>query len=311
MSTVTEATRTQTVSGFRVRRGVDEYRRLLGAAGGTELATLMRGDDHSAVCAAIYVSPPYDLQVPPLPVNRLSVNLTRARVSGGVDGERHRTFEADRYSIFFAPAGAPMTWRKESPSRHLTIFFHPDAFDSGDEGESSLRGTEPIFNASAPGIRQLADQLADELDGTGFLNADAADSLARLLLVRFARHMRQIPVSAQPLTSNVLSRLREYVVEHLSERLLVADLAKQVGMQPNRFAATYSEQTGQSPHQFVLTLRIENATELLRDSNLSLADVALGCGFANQQHLTNAMRRYRGITPSRYRAEQRSEHPSS
>jgi len=305
MSRPTDASRAQAGLGFHVRTGVAEYRRMLGAAGGTELATLMRGNDHSAVCAAIYASPPYELQVPALPVSRLSVNLTRARVSGGIDGDRQRAFDADRYSIFLAPAGAPMTWRKESPSRHLTIYFHPDAFDGSDEGASSLRTTAPIFNVSAPGIRSIADQLAAELDSTGFLNAEAADSLARLLLVRFARCLRQASDALHPLSSNALSGLREYVLEHLTERILVADLARHAGLPPNRFAVTYREQTGQSPHQFVLALRIEHAADLLRNSKMSLADVALACGFANQQHLCNAMRRSRGITPSRYRAEHR------
>lgn len=306
MTKVTEATHALTVAGHRIRCGVDAYGRLLGAAGGTELATLMRGNDHSAVCAAIYVSPPYDLQVPALPVARLSVNLTRARVRGGVDGEKPRIFEADRYSIFLAPAGAPMAWRKESPSRHLTIYFQPNAFDLGDDGPSPLQSAEPVFNASVPGIRSLADQLADELDCTGFLNTEAADSLARLLLVRFTRHLQHASALSRTLTSSVLSRLHEYVLENLTERILVADLARQAGLPPNRFALTYREQTGQSPHQFVLALRIEHATGLLRNSKLGLADVALACGFANQQHLTNAMRRHRGITPSRYRAEHRS-----
>lgn len=304
MPEATDKMATHTPGAEVLRHGVDVYGRVFGAAGGTELEALMRNGDRTAVCAAIYLSPPYDLRVPALPVSRLSVNLTRARVVGGIDGEKHRSFEADRYSMFLAPAGAPMNWRKDSPSRHLTIYFHPDAFDRGDEGPPAFDQAEPVFNASAPGIRHLADQLADELGSSGFLNADAADSLGRLLLVRFARYLRQASASSRPLTSNMLSRLREYVVAHLSERILVADLAKQVGLQPNRFAVTYSEQTGQSPHQFVLALRVENATELLRNSRLSLADVAIACGFANQQHLTNTMRRYLGITPSRYRAEQ-------
>ena len=301
---MTKSTAGQTHSpadtGNPVQLGVDVYRRAWVAAGGRELDALMHGDDRSAVCAAIYVSPPYDLRVPALPVARLSVNLTRSSVSGGIDGERLRSFDASRYSLFLTPAGAPMKWRKDAPSRHLNIYFHPDAFDGSDDDAPSF-AEAPVYNACVPGIRQLVDQLVDELDNPTVLNVDAADSLGRLMLVRLARHRRHATQSSG-LTPKVLVRLRDYVVEHLSERILVADLAKQASLSPNRFALSYSEQIGQSPHQFVLALRLEHAAAMLRLATPSLADVAHACGFANQQHLSNAMRRHLGTTPNRYRA---------
>lgn len=282
-----------------VRNGADAYAQALATAGGKELEALMHGDDRTAVCAAIYVSPPYELRVPPLPVPRLTVNLTRAFVSGGIDGERLHSFNVSRHSLFLTPAGVPVNWHKDSPSRHLNVYFHPDAFDGSDDDAPSF-AEGPVFNACIPGMGQLADQLVDELDRPTMLNADAADSLGRLMLVRLARHRRHATQSSG-LTPQVLARLRDYVIEHLSERILVADLAKQANLSPNRFALCYSERTGQSPHQFVLALRLEHAAAMLRLPTPSVADVAHGCGFANQQHLSNAMRRLLGTTPSRYR----------
>jgi len=284
-----------------LRHGVDAYAQALAIAGGKELNALMRKGDRTAVCAAIYASPPFDLQVPALPVSRLCVNLTRARVSGGVGGERHRSYEALCYSMFSAPAGVPVAWRKDSPSRHLTIYFHPDALDCSGDGGAVFDQEQPVFNAQIAGIRHLADQLAAELDGPDMLTDEAADSLARLLLVRLARQLRDPGTATNPLTPKVLASLRDYIVAHLSERILVADLAREAGLSPNRFAQAFSEQTRQSPHQFVLRLRLDRAAQLLRASNLNLVEVALECGFANQQHLCNAMRRHLGTTPSRYR----------
>jgi AraC family transcriptional regulator len=290
-----------------VRHGVSAYGSQLVAAGGQELEALMRHADRSAVCSALYVSPPYDLLVPPLTVPRLSINLTRSRVSGGVDGERQHVFEARRHSLFLTPAGAAVRWRKESPSRHLNIYFHADAFNGDDDEAPRMHKEQPLFNVSIPGMRQLADQLVDELCSAGPLNAEAADSLACLLLVRLARHRRQAANVCNPLTPSVLARLRDYVAEHLGERILVTDLATQAGLSPSRFAHAFSEHVNQSPHQFVLAMRLGRATEMLRHSRLSPADVAHTCGFASQQHLTNAMRCSLGITPGRYRAQFRSE----
>jgi AraC family transcriptional regulator len=41
---------------------------------------------------------------------------------------------------------------------------------------------------------------------------------------------------------------------------------------------------------------------LLRNSSLSLVEIASQCGFASQQHLTNLMHRQLGVTPGRYRS---------
>jgi AraC family transcriptional regulator len=287
--------------GSFVQRGVDGYARALRVAGGKQLEALMRSGDGHAVCAALYMSPPYDLSVPALPVSRLSVNLTSAPVSGGIAGERSRRFDTSRHSLFLAPAGAAMAWRKDAPSRHLTIYFRADAFDDGGDAASPPALSQPLFNICVPGLRTIVAQLVNELNSPAMHSADATDSLARLLLVHVARHLKRAPTASQALSPKVVAQLRDFVMAHLTERILVVDLAKQAGLSPNHFAWAYKEQTGVSPHRFVLALRLEHAGELLRHSQLSLADVAHACGFASQQHLTNAMHRHLGLTPRRYR----------
>ncbi len=284
-----------------IQSGVAAYARALQVAGGEQLEALMRSDDGNRVCAAIYKAPPYDLCVPALPVFRLSVALTASHLTGGVAGERRRSFDTGRYAVFMAPSGAEMTWRKQAPSRHLAIYFRPDVFDGAEDARSLLAEPQPLFNLNVPGVRLLADQLVDELDSAGTHNTDAADSLARLLLVQVSRHLRRAQSTSRALSAATIAGLRDYVMAHLSERILVTDMATQAGLSLDRFAMSYKAQTGQSPHQFVLALRLEHARALLRESRLSLAEVAHACGFASQQHLTNAMRRHLGTTPRRYR----------
>jgi AraC-like DNA-binding protein len=284
-----------------VRQGVESYSSALSVVGGKELEALMRQGAPTAVCTAIYASPPYDLRVPPLPVSRLSVNLTRSHVSGGVEGERHQSYEALRYSLFFMPARMPSVWRKTSPSRHLSIYFHPDALDGADDRGGGFDNEQPVFNAQVAGIQKLTDQLAAEFEVADILKVEAADSLARLILMQFARKLRRPGAAPNPLTSTVMADLRDYILAHLPERIMVADLARETGLSPNRLTQAFGDHARQSPYQFVLGLRIDRATQLLRDSSLNLVDVANACGFTNQQHLCNAVRRHLGTTPNRYR----------
>lgn len=290
-------------SAAAVGDGLRVYGNALANAGGREVETLMRSPHRDGVCAGLYASPPYHLEVPGLPVSRLSITLTSSRVTGGIDGERTRTFASKPHSLFLTPASAGARWNKESPSRHVNLYFHSGAF-SGDAIGDRLADLDrrPLLNASVPGIRPLLDQLVVELEQPAAYSAEAVDSLSRLLLIHLARHASCRPVPPQALTARGIDRVREFVVAHLAERILVPDLADVVGLAPNHFAHQFSAFTGLSPHQFVLNLRIARATELLRDSALGLAEIAIWCGFSSQQHLTRTMQSRLGITPGRYRA---------
>jgi AraC family transcriptional regulator len=295
------ASRKTAATDREVGHGAQTYSTVLQGAGGEQIKTLMRHGGDRVVCAALYAAPPYDLRVPSMVVNRLSLNLTPARVVGGIEGERTREYDAARYSLFMAPAGAEMTWRKEAPSRHMTIYFRPDLFADSEGADTPLARGQALNNLNVPGLRALADQLVEELRHGGPCSPDAADCLSRLLLIQLSRHIGNARQEGRALCASLLVRLKDYVLANLAERVLVSDLARQVGMSTDRFAWSFKTETGRSPHQFVVALRLEQASHLLRSSRLPIAEVAHACGFASQQHLTNAMRRHTGVTPARYR----------
>jgi AraC family transcriptional regulator len=281
--------------------GVQTYSSLLQRAGGEQVKALVKPGADREVCAALYAAPPYDLRVPGMAVARLSLNLTPARVTGGIEDERARIYDARRYSLFLAPAGAEMVWRKDAPSRHLTLYFRPDALAGGDDPIDPLALPQALHNLQVPGLRPLADQLVDELRQGDHHHPEAADCLARLLLIQVSRHLRKARDEPQVLGHASMARLQDHVMARLGERILVSDLAREAGMSIDRFAWAFKRQTGLSPHQYVLGQRLAQARHLLRTTRRSIADVALACGFSSQQHLTHAMRRHAGITPAQLR----------
>jgi AraC family transcriptional regulator len=61
--------------------------------------------------------------------------------------------------------------------------------------------------------------------------------------------------------------------------------------------------TDQTPHQYLLSLRLENAIQMMRKRSTPLIDIAVACGFSSHAHLTNAFRSKFGMLPSQYRRE--------
>ena len=58
---------------------------------------------------------------------------------------------------------------------------------------------------------------------------------------------------------------------------------------------------GIAPHNWLVARRVETAKDKLRDDRLTLLDVALACGFADQSHLTRVFTRMVGVTPGAWR----------
>lgn len=299
-------TRTAASGDVGVQHAVDTYVGSLRSTGGEQMEAHLRGGEGQGMGAALYRAPPFEVQVPALPVARLSVNLTHTQVGAAVGDERMHSFDACRYALFLTPAGVPMTFRKDVPSRHINIYFHPDQFGDDSRSARPLAVSRPVLNLLVPGVREVVNQLVDELQRPAMLSADAAESLARLLLVQVARHLQRRPNAPGDLEPALLARVHDYVVAHLAERILVADMARQVGLSGDRFALAFKAQTGHPPHRFVMSMRLDRATDLLRNSNVSLAEVASLCGFSSQQHLSNVMRQQVGATPLRYRESGRS-----
>jgi len=91
---------------------------------------------------------------------------------------------------------------------------------------------------------------------------------------------------------------------HLPELKLEA-IAAEVGFSPFHFARMFRSAIGVTPHQYILRERVKLAKSLLQDSSMTIAEVALGCGFSSQSHFTTSFGRWAGATPSVYRNQVR------
>jgi AraC family transcriptional regulator len=98
-----------------------------------------------------------------------------------------------------------------------------------------------------------------------------------------------------------LKRVVEYVENHLSEKITLSDLAAIAEMSRMHFASQFRMATSLRPHEFLLRRRIQRAEELLRNTTMPIAEIALTVGFQTHAHLTTVFKRFAGCTPGRWR----------
>ena len=102
-----------------------------------------------------------------------------------------------------------------------------------------------------------------------------------------------------------LALLKHYINEHLSDVISLEALATVAQISPSYFMTLFKQSTGLSPHQYVMSQRVEKAKMLLTQTKLSIGEIAIQTGFADQSHLTRLMRRYTHLTPKMLRGDKK------
>ena len=91
------------------------------------------------------------------------------------------------------------------------------------------------------------------------------------------------------------------MAEHMAEDFKLDQLAVQAGVRKFYFTRLFKNAMGVSPSRYLLTLRMDEARRLLRETKRSVVDVALDVGYANPSHFARFFRRETGLSPSDYR----------
>lgn len=95
--------------------------------------------------------------------------------------------------------------------------------------------------------------------------------------------------------------LEQTLRKNLAHQWTVEEMAALVGLGTTTFTEKVKNYSGFSPLNYLITIRIAEATKLLRRNNLSVTDIALDTGFYSSQHFATTFKKLTGYTPSDFR----------
>lgn len=98
-------------------------------------------------------------------------------------------------------------------------------------------------------------------------------------------------------------RATEMMMANLADTAGLAELAAQCGLSRSHFIRCFKQAMGEPPHRWLQRQRVEMARRLVRESGMSLADIALACGFADQSHFTRVFTSFTGTSPGALRRD--------
>ncbi len=110
---------------------------------------------------------------------------------------------------------------------------------------------------------------------------------------------------AQEDTPDTIWESKNYIVNHFAESISVDMLASTSGFSTYHYIRKFKEYVGLTPHEYLMSVRLGNASYLLKNTTLSITDICYRCGYSSSSVFTTAFKREFGCTPKEYREEKR------
>ena len=204
--------------------------------------------------------------------------------------------------IFYTLFGLP--GENDSPQESLGF---PASLKFSVEEQKALSevfiGAQRYAWPATPLLKEIFPELVRRLDGTSKMDAIAATSLLRALLVELTDIISRVQSEPKWLSPRV-RKVKEFlsrVGKELDHPWTLDKMARQCGVKRTQFSTITKQLTGYAPAQYLHRVRFEKSCELLRNTTRSITEIAFDCGYASSQYFSEAFKKQACITPSEYR----------
>lgn len=206
---------------------------------------------------------------------------------------------ADRPSapspLYYLPPGAPQKNPFETGARCLVVAIPPETL--------KRIGLAPVFEAPEQigGLpaEWLVRRLVCEFYRDDSLSPVALEGIVLQLLVEAGRDCGRAASSRR--VPRWLHAARQYAEANCLRSLRHSEIAAVVGVHRIHLAREFRRHYAVTIGEFITQRRLEQACRLLSETEDSLADIAIACGYSDQSHFGAIFRRNIGLTPARFR----------
>ena len=121
------------------------------------------------------------------------------------------------------------------------------------------------------------------------------------ILVLLGNHCLYHQREAMEKTEELIQRAARYIYGNCEKQLSLAGVAKQFHITPSYFSRKFHQITGFGFKEYLIYVRISQAEKLLLQTNHSITEIAVACGFGDGNYFGDVFKRVRGVSPRQYR----------
>lgn len=100
-----------------------------------------------------------------------------------------------------------------------------------------------------------------------------------------------------------VARAQQHIERHFAEKITASSLSKLGHMSVSSLNRKFKLEVGQTPIEYLIRVRIQQAKVLLRRKNVPITDIAMRCGFSSSAHFSSCFIKHAKLTPSEYQSK--------
>lgn len=122
-----------------------------------------------------------------------------------------------------------------------------------------------------------------------------------IFLIRYKQHKNSEHIQNIGMTDTLMQEAARYIRTNFMEDLSLEAVAAHVNISPTYFSKKFKFSTGFGYKEYLTNVRIREASNMLLETNESINEIALRCGFNDSDYFGNAFKKTKGISPLKYR----------
>ncbi len=122
-----------------------------------------------------------------------------------------------------------------------------------------------------------------------------------IFLIRYKHHKSSEYIQNIDMADTLMQEAARYIRINYMKDLSLEAVAAHVNISPTYFSKKFKSSTGFGYKEYLIYVRIQEASDMLLETNESISEIALKCGFNDSDYFGNAFKKTKGLSPSKYR----------
>lgn len=221
--------------------------------------------------------------------------------------------------VLIIPSNVPhkTTYHPDIISERLTVEFSPDFISDIDEEFGEIWMDRFFYNSP---IYLPQDSRAHIEDALNSLSEDNEDSLSPqqedifsgcirklhfqeiiIELLRHNTHANYVTAEGIAISDIAVAEARRYIDDNYSEPITLEEIADMYQLNPSYFSSKFKSVNGVGFKEYHNNVRVIHAEKMLLETNMSITEIAIKCGYETSNYFGDAFRRANKCSPSQFR----------
>lgn len=212
-------------------------------------------------------------------------------------------------SYYLMSAMSPEIGHEEKVSdnfnRYIAIFIDKDFFDEQYSIYDSNKPNDYFWHQFIikKDILSFIKKFMNEYEENSLGREKLLNTLSIIITHEFIRSILSLNIIKDiSIKKDEIQMAINYMNQHFGQKITIEFLSKLSNMSESNFNRTFKRETGVSPIEYLINIRLKKAKRLLRERNINITEISLKCGFYSLSHFSSCFTKQFGISPSDYQS---------